>query len=120
MKISAIITLSPLDNTLGSLREFLEKIQVFNLEPSTELLDGGHIHINDDSPLMESHEITLNGLTAWVDQYEQLPDTTAVNYLTDLCVEPAILATDTIGCGEHVRDYPENIIVIVNPKCSNE
>lgn len=119
MKIIASVLLAPSENTLGSLRNFLEEIKSFNVSENTELLDGGHIALDEHSPLMDSHPCTIEGLSLWLTQYEDLPDDTVVNYATELCVEPTVVKSGKISCGSHAGPFPDNIIITVNPACES-
>lgn len=118
--ISAIITLSPDANTLGALRNFVQEAARYSTPPETELIDGGHVGVADVSErVVGDHGNDLAAVIAFVEELADLPDETILRFATDLGIDLPVYSVEAIFCGEHIGELPENVVVTVNPKCSN-
>ena len=120
MSIHAIITLVSDAATLGSLRDFVKQSNKFEIPLSTELLEGAHAHIANDSAIMDTHGTTLESLSKWLEDNSHLPDITEVTYGDEVAVDAVVFQVEEISCGEHIPpDEGTGVLVTVAQKCLN-
>jgi hypothetical protein len=118
--LTAIITLQPTTADLTGLRDMLAEAAALGVPGATALIDGGHIHVEgeDDAPL-GSLGNDLDALIAFTQARADLPGETVVVYGADLALDLPVLSVARIGCGEHIGSLPDNVIVTVNPACTD-
>lgn len=117
MALTAIVTLTADSATLAGVRDLVTNADTFGIDETTELLDGGHIRIGDEPPLMDTYPPTLGGLRAWADAHASNPGDCVVEYANDLSIDLDVHAVNPISCGEHLGAMPDNVVVTVHPAC---
>jgi len=116
--ITAIITLSPDDTTLGALRRLVDDADRYALPGGTTLLDGGHVGLTDDpARTVGRHGNDVAAVRAFLEDTATLPADTELAFGTDLAVDLPVLAVENISSGEHHDAVPENVLVVVNANC---
>lgn len=117
--LTAIITLQPGSADLTGLRNMIAEAAALGVPGGTTLLDGGHIHVEgDEDGTLGRLGNDLNALLTFVQARADLPGDTVVVYGTDLAMDLPVLSVEHIGCGSHIGSIPENVIVTVNPACT--
>lgn len=116
--LSSIITISPDTCTLGGIRGFLAQAARFGLPDTALLLDGGHVALaKDPENTVMRHGLDLRAVAIFCEKTRELDDDTEVLYANDLSVDLVARSITPIGCGEHVGQTPENLLVVVHPLC---
>ena len=116
--ITAIVTLTCETDTLGGLRTMLAEATELGIPDDTELLDGGHAHLDGADPITESGG-TVADLRAWLELHTDVPGDTAIIDAHAIAVDAPVIKAERITCGEHIGNLPANVLVTVNPVCSD-
>ena len=118
--LNAIITLSPDTSTLSGLRDLLVMADRLGITSDTPLLDGGHVApACDTAHTIMNYGLDLRAVVSFCEATCELDGDTELLYGSDLAIDLTVLGVSTISCGEHLGQEPENIMVTVQPTCSN-
>ncbi len=115
--LTAIVTLSCNDDSLGSLRRFVADAEMFGVPDTLELLDGGHARVAGDQSAIGDAVVTLGDVKRYVAACEHLMDDEVLLFGADVALDLPVELVSPIECGNHRSPLPTNVVVTVHPEC---
>jgi hypothetical protein len=115
--LTAIVTLSCDDDSLGSLRRFVADAEMFGVPDTLELLDGGHARVAGDQSEIGDTVVTLGDVKRYVAAREHLMDDEVLLFGADVALDLPVELVSPIECGNHRSPLPTNVVVTVHSEC---